>query len=425
MGLKKDLARALALIEELSKENEELKRRLLAYENPHTPPSKERFDKRPLIPDEEKKKNGQKEGHVGITRPALKPDKIIPVIASHCHCGLKLGKPSYIESKITEEIPKPQPVIVIQFDISHYDCSCGAHVIASHPDCPKEGRFGKNILSHIAALKFDDRLPYKKITNALIRDYNLTISPGAIFDCARRVANSLEEPHKQLMKKIRRATVVYVDETEIKVQGKTYHLWVFTTNKITLFVIRKSRGEDVIKEVLGKKFKYTIVCDGWRVYSSYTDNIQRCWAHLLREAESLAKKLHSAKTLYEGLRRIFVQVRAITRRTPENLRNKIYNSLIIQLQQWVDYTENYQELRKFGTKIRNGIKFWCTRILKPNIEPTNNLAEQKLREPIVQRKIFGTLRNEKGTKIMEILLSTITTWKNNNIPVKEKIASYL
>ena len=118
-------------------------------------------------------------------------------------------------------------------------------------------------------------------------------------------------------------------------------------------------------------------------------------------------------------------MKAITKRTPEKLRQKIHNSLITQLQQWVDYTENYKELRKFGTKIKNGIKYWCTRVLNPKIEPTNNLAEQKLREPIVQRKIFGTLRNEKGTKIMEILLTTITTWKNQNIPTQEKIASLL
>ncbi|MEK6857775.1 MAG: IS66 family transposase, partial [Nanoarchaeota archaeon] len=376
------------IIEKLNRENELLKKRiekleklLLAYENPHTPPSKERFKERPLIPDEDKKKNGQKENHEGITRPQAKPDKIISVTATHCHCNRKLGLPVLIESKIIEEIPKPQPVIVIQYDISHYYCSCGAHIIASHPDCPKEGRFGKNLLSHIALLKFEDRLPHRKISEALIRDYKIKISPGSIFDCTRRVADALAEQHKQLMKKIRRSTVVYVDETEIKVQGKTYHLWVFTTNKITVFVIRKSRGEDVIKEVLGKKFKYTIVCDGWRVYASYTGNLQRCWAHLLREAESLANKVHSAKTLYEGLRRIFIQVKAITKRTPEKLRQKIHNSLITQLQQWVDYTENYKELRKFGTKIKNGIKYWCTRVLNPKIEPTNNLAEQKLREP--------------------------------------------
>ena len=145
----------------------------------------------------------------------------------------------------------------------------------------------------------------------------------------------------------------------------------------------------------------------------------------VREAEALAKKHLSGESLFDGLRRIFIQVRAITKNTEEKLRIKIHNNLITELKQWINYAECYQELRKFATKLKNGLDYWCTRVLNPKIEPTNNLAEQKLREPIVQRKIFGTLRNEKGTKIMEILLSLITTWKNNQLNSHLEIAAAL
>jgi len=37
------------------------------------------------------------------------------------------------------------------------------------------------------------------------------------------------------------------------------------------------------------------------------------------------------------------------------------------------------------------------------VEPTNNLAERALREYVVQRKIIGTFRNEKGTSIHETI----------------------
>ena len=421
MGLRKQLEQALLRIEQLEEENKELRHRLDAYENPHTPPSKLRYPPRELIPEEEKKPNGQKTGHEGTTRPQAKPDRIIPVTAKSCVCGRKLSKPSWIEQKIIEEIPKPQPINITQFNICHYDCKCGRHIIASHRDLPKEGRFGKNLLSHIALLKFDDRLPNRKIAQAIMRDYGTTISAGAIFDCTRRVADALRTQHKQLMKNIRREKVVYADETELRVTGKTYHLWVFTTPKTTVFVIRKSRGEDVIQEVLGKKFKFTIVCDGWKVYAQYTENIQRCWAHLLREANALANNHESAITLYDGLQRIFTQVRAITPNTPPELRKKTFDDLTVQLSQWVDYANGYKELRKFATKIKNGINYWCTRVLNPKIEPTNNFAEQKLREPIVQRKIFGTLRNEKGTRIMEVILSIITTWKQNKVSLHDTL----
>jgi hypothetical protein len=37
-----------------------------------------------------------------------------------------------------------------------------------------------------------------------------------------------------------------------------------------------------------------------------------------------------------------------------------------------------------------------------------------LREQVVLRKITGTLRNEKGTVVNEVMMSLITTWKQQN-----------
>ena len=70
-----------------------------------------------------------------------------------------------------------------------------------------------------------------------------------------------------------------------------------------------------------------------------------------------------------------------------------------------------RELRKFGVKLENGFQHWFTCIFNPYVEPTNNRAERELREMVIQRKIMGTLRNEKGTRIMQILMSVLGTWR--------------
>src|SRR3989344_4767524 len=62
---------------------------------------------------------------------------------------------------------------------------------------------------------------------------------------------------------------VYIDETGIKVQGKQFWIWIFTTLTTTFFVIRKSRHCKVVKEVLGENFKGVINCDGWETYKTY------------------------------------------------------------------------------------------------------------------------------------------------------------
>ncbi len=71
-------------------------------------------------------------------------------------------------------------------------------------------------------------------------------------------------------------------------------------------------------------------------------------------------------------------------------------------------------VNKVKTKMQNGFEHWFTCILYPEVEPTNNRAERMLREQVVLRKITGTLRNEKGTTANEVLMSLITTWKQQN-----------
>ena len=110
------------------------------------------------------------------------------------------------------------------------------------------------------------------------------------------------------MERVRHARIVNVDETGEKVDGKNYWLWVFTTETDTLFAIRKSRGKKVLDEVLGKDFKGYLGCDGWKSYSNFTGRLQRCWAHLLREAEWLAEHCEEAKPLYLALKRLYADL---------------------------------------------------------------------------------------------------------------------
>ena len=67
-----------------------------------------------------------------------------------------------------------------------------------------------------------------------------------------------------ILERVRNALILHVDETSIKVQGKKYWIWAFTTLAETFVVIRKSRGTKVLIEVPTRKIKGIIVCDGWK-----------------------------------------------------------------------------------------------------------------------------------------------------------------
>ena len=166
------------IIRQLKRENEslkacikELEAKLAMYENAHTPPSLKRGGKRKK--DQNKcggNKPGQKKGHKGVTRPPAKPDRQVEVTKDRCpDCGTELGDPFSVETKVIEEIPEPQPIIVTEYKIAHYTCPhCQKEVVATDSGCPKEGRFGNNAIAQATLLKYEDRLPHRKIRNAAV-----------------------------------------------------------------------------------------------------------------------------------------------------------------------------------------------------------------------------------------------------------------
>ena len=56
---------------------------------------------------------------------------------------------------------------------------------------------------------------------------------------------------------------------------------------------------------------------------------------------------------------------------------------------------------------------WFTRIIHPQIKPTNNDGERSLREMVVIKHIIGTLRNQDGADVMAKMMTLISTWRLN------------
>jgi hypothetical protein len=83
------------------------------------------------------------------------------------------------------------------------------------------------------------------------------------------------------------------------------------------------------------------------------------------------------------------------------------------------------EFKKFANKCFNALDYLFTCVINTDIEPTNNFAEQALRELIVQRKIMGGLKQEKGARIMQTITSLITTWKKQNLDVFKTMRSLI
>src|SRR3989338_6495221 len=263
--LEKEVERLRKENEQLKEENKELKKILTVFVNPHTPPSKQFFKKR--VP-QTSKKLGAPRGHKGATRNTPEPNEVVNHFLKRCpRCNDVLGKPFDFEERIIEEIPEPQPVKITKHIIGFYNCEkCG--IVHAKVDLPKEGIFGKNIQAHTTLMKYEDRLPARKVVNTLNRHHTLQLTHSTVLNIIQRVVKIAQHEYEKLKAQIKTFFNVYIDETSIKVQGKNFWIWIFTTLKNTLFVIRKSRHCKVVKEILGENYQGIINCDGWETYQT-------------------------------------------------------------------------------------------------------------------------------------------------------------
>lgn len=412
-ALKETLKERDRKITDLEREKERLEKRLKIYENPHTPPSKVRFKQ--VAASKTPKKRGAPIGHKGITRKKPQPTEFIPVHTDSCpHCNSTNIEMIGTQNRDIEEIPDPLPIRFIRFILSKYSChDCGKKFVAKHETCPKQGRFGITFLALVIFLKIFMRGVMRKIPVFLQTQNGISISPATVNNILGIVATSAESEFETLKSDIRKCSRLFVDETSFSVLGKNWWVWIFHSGDKILVVIRKSRGSEVLKEILGADWKGFINCDGWGAYGKLINAIlQRCWAHLLREAKDCAtttagRHLHIRLTamFHEAKNFIAVKHTEIERQAKAVKMEK-------EMMHLCKYYSKYPELENVCGYISNGGSDWFTAIRYEGIELTNNTAERGLREEVVMRNIMGALRSE-GVQKYEILCSLFSTWQLN------------
>ena len=142
-------------------------------------------------------------------------------------------------------------------------------------------RLGVNLVSLIAALREEARLPWRTIQWYLGTVHGLHLSLGALVDAAGKVAGRAQSELAGIVERIRGSPVVHADETGWREDGHNGYVW-------TLRPSDTSCGGDatVVDEVLGEEFAGVLVSDFYAAYH-HDGPKQRCWAHLLRDVHDL------------------------------------------------------------------------------------------------------------------------------------------
>ena len=121
-----------------------------------------------------------------------------------------------------------------------------------------------------------------------------------------------------LLDSVRASAILVMDETPIKAGhkekrklGKGYFWPLYGDKDEVVFRYAPSRGHEVVREVLGKRFKGILLTDGYSAYERYIEHTTgithaRCWSHARRgfikaenaEPQRAAKALDFIRQLY-------------------------------------------------------------------------------------------------------------------------------
>ena len=404
MGLRKQLEQAYALIEELRKENEELRHRLLAYENAHTPSSQQRKKNTPLpnqnkprFPGKPKESNGG-----GIKIPP--PDKIVEhTLEFDPVSGKPLGKPVGYRKKIVIDFPD-KPIQVIEHRIMQYLSPCTGEIIEPKTDLPNT-TYGKNLQSIVVLLK-NLTNSHAKISDFLQELGAPSFSTAQVQKIADLFADKLEPEREKLLKQIRQEPHLHADETGLRKDGKNGYIWGIFTNSIAIFSAQMSRARKCIQTLL-PKYIGVVVSDGYNAYYEFLHR-QRCWAHLLREFKDYSKNNNEITIQLERIKLLYEQLKKLKQKPPD--KNKIAK-VKWQLQDIVTCLKTIKQANGLATLIENGGDDWFTALHYKDVPLENNLAERELRPIVLLRKVIGCYRNEKGKRWIDIVLSVLHTWK--------------
>jgi hypothetical protein len=220
---------------------------------------------------------------------------------------------------------------------------------------------------------------------------------------------------------------VNTDETGHKENAVRYWIWCFRAARFVVFKISPSRGTEVLLEILGEKFKGILGCDYYAAYRKYARLcgvlVQFCLAHLIREVKYLCEfpdpqVQRYGKGLLAGLQALF---HVLHRK--EQLSEKAYQRELAAAQEQIWEAAMAPKVfpqRFGGAKMHRLITNLVRRFEKhgqayfefithPEIDPTNNVAEQAMRFVVIDRHITQGTRSWRGGEICERIWTVMAT----------------
>jgi transposase len=323
----------------------------------------------------------------------------------------------------------PRRALLRRFDLHVGVCTCcGQRIQPRHELQTSDAlgaaavQIGPDAQALTAWLKNKLGLSYGDITTLFHDAFGIELTRGAAAHIVRRTGERAEPLYDAFKAMIPQRHTVYPDETGWKVGGRLHWLWDFVTDLFTVYVIRPSRGVDVLAEVLGMDYAGRMTHDGWAPYDKFLNAIhQQCLQHPLRRAEEIIEQLGAGAARFAAQVQEFIldALGLRDRRREGKLSVHGYAVARGRLEKRLDrllvLRPRMNASRRFRNHLLRHRHQLLTFLYEEDLEATNWPAEQAIRPAVVNRKVFGGNRTWAGAHALEVLASLFATCRQNAI----------
>lgn len=287
--------------------------------------------------------------------------------------------------------------------------------------------------------------------------FSCPISAGSLRRIIAECSTKALLPEVEIKNRLKRAEVIHVDETGLRVEGAGRFVRVASTEKLTHYSCDKRRGKPAMDEVgILPAFKGVSVHDGWPAYAYYYQcRHALCGAHLLRELTYIEESHpHQRGQWAEPLAKLPVEIKDAVEQA-----RTTGSSQLSQAEQ-EEFRRRYERLVKRGSELnperrkrreaqggergtaeRGRIAQAEARKLVARLERyrtevlrfmtdfrvpfDNNQAERDLRMVKQQQKVSGCFRSGEGEREFCRVRGLISTARKQGRAVLESIEKVL
>ncbi len=429
--LREQNARLQETIRDLQRRLDEAER---AAKRQAAPFSKGEPKKNPKKPGRKKGKHHGNHGHREPPPPHIDETLEAP-LPEHCpDCGGDIVE-DHVDQQYQTEIPR-QP-LGRQFQIHCGHCqSCGKPVRGRHPlqtsdaTGAAQSQLGADAQATVVYLNKRAGMSCGKIADTFDKVFGITLTRGACAQIVLRAAEKLQPAYEQIREHLKSSQHLTPDETGWRIGGHPawLHGWV-GDDGATLYAIDPQRSADVLEKVIGIDWSGSMTHDGFSSYERFENAAhQQCVDHALRRARGLLEKQTGAARIFpqqvidlltDALKQRdrFHDAQLDDAQVDERRRSRAYENYVQRLRDLTERSRLNEANARFAKHLYNHAGSWFLFLVDSTIPATNHRAEQALKTPIVNRKVWGGNRTDAGGVAQAITCSVLQTCQKKAIDV--------